>query len=207
MEESLASLSTLDLPAELGGLSHLAIGDRAPQVSFRRLDSGRKIRDDASARYFDPDTCQVVIDFVPIEGLQDDDPEPASNEDAGNDPASEFDGRTQTDEFVEALKAAEEQRPFVGLKWFRDQYLPASGHSWARDPQVNGALLRRATEQRLVLTSQIPNPNNPLHPVTAIRVNRRHPRLQPALSAHSSEFRPVRIRGGSISDTVLADRR
>ena len=101
----------------------------------------------------------------------------------------------------------ERTREFVGLKWFRDQYLPARGHDWAGDPRNGGALLRRATELRLILTSQVPNPNNPLHPVTAIRINRRHPRFERERPPRRAGFERVRIRGGTIADTVLGDRR
>lgn len=210
VEASLACLSTLDLPPELDGLSYLAIEDHEPQVSFRRTDSGRKIRSNAAASYFDPDTCEVVLVFVPIEESeesQDEVPHVASEANAEGDPASKFDGSMLTDQLIEALKAAEERREFVALTWFRDQYLPNSGYDWAHDPRVNRALLlNRAIEDRLILKSQVPNLYNRPHPVTAIRVNRRHPRFQAAGPSRGSEFSPVRIRGGSISDTVLADR-
>ena len=208
VEASLACLSTFDLQPELDGLLHLAIEDHEPQVSFRRADSGRKIRSNAAASYFDPDTCEVVIDFVPIEESQDEVSPVASEADARIASAREFDNSMLMDQLVESLKAAEEQREFVSLTWFRDQYLPTSGPDWARDPRVNRVLLlNRAIEHRLVLKSRVPNLYNRPHPVTAIRVNRRHPRLQPADPVRSVEFRPVRIRGGSISETVLADRR
>ncbi len=95
----------------------------------------------------------------------------------------------------------------MSLKWFRDQYLPSRGREWSSDPRDNGVLLRHATGQRLILTSQVPNPNNPLHPVTAIRVNRRHPRFQTDTAKRGVAFAPIPIRGGTIADTVLGDRR
>ena len=205
--KSLASLPTLPLPPELEGLTHLPVGDRSPQVTIRYVDSGRKVRADASASYFDSDSCEVVISFVPFEPPRNQELQRQSDLTHPDAPAGELDLETATDQLVDQLKIAEEKRPFVGLKWFRDHFLLECGHSWAGDQRVSGSLLRRATEQRLVLTSQVPNPNQPLHPVTAVRVNRRHPRFHPDIPKRSAGFRPVRIRGGSISDTVLSDRR
>ena len=207
IEESLASLPSINLPSELRGLTHLPIGDHNPEVTIRYVNSDRKVREDASASYFDPDACAVMITFIRLEDHL--------KETSGGDvaaslaegPATEFDFEAATDQLIDELQAAEGMRPFVGLKWFRDRFLPERGHAWARDPMVSGAVLRRATEQRLVLTSQIPNPNQPLHPVTAIRVNRKHPRFRPEAPNRAAGFKPVRIRGGSISDTVLDDRR
>jgi hypothetical protein len=206
IEESLASVPTSTLPNELSGLRHLPVNDRNPQVSIRNVVSKRKVREDASASYFDPDSCELVISFVTIE-----DPEhgPLQSEpgSAHSEAPDDLDFEAATDQLIDQLKTAERTRPFVGLKWFRDQFLPNCGHNWARDTRASGALLRYATEQRLILTSQVPNPNQPLYPVTAIRVNRRHPRFQPNAPTRSARFRPVPIRGGPISETVINDRR
>ena len=72
IEESLASLPALTLPSELQGLRHLPVDDRNPQVSIHNVDSQRKIREDASAGYFDPDKCVVMIKFVRLETPQPD---------------------------------------------------------------------------------------------------------------------------------------
>ena len=208
IEESLAGLPSLALPAQLSGLKHLAIGDRHPQVSIRRAGTNRKVRDDAAASYFDPDVCEVVISFVPVESLYGEGPtiEPDTASPAGTD--AELDLETALGQLLDQLTIAERTRPFVGLKWFRDQFLPDSGLAWARDPRVSGSLLRYATDQRLVLTSQVPNPTQPLHPVTAVRVNRKHTRFQPpSVTERKARFSPIPIKGGPISDTVLEDRR
>ena len=200
-------MSTLNLPCELEGLRHLPVADRNPQVSIRNVNRNRKVRGDADASYFDPDSCEVVISFVSIEAPPEEIPQLEPGQPHADEPAQEIDFETAMTQLLDKLRTVEVRRPFVGLKWFRDQYLPQCGHSWARDPMKSGSLLRHATEQRLVLTSQISNPNQPLRPVTAIRVNRRHPRFQPDAPGRSARFQPVRIRGGSISDTVLSDRR
>ena len=63
LEESLANLATTVLPAALEGLRHLPVGDRNPQVSIRYQHNSRKVRADADASYFDPESCEVVIRF------------------------------------------------------------------------------------------------------------------------------------------------
>ena len=165
------------------------------------------MRADADASYFDPDRCELVIRFVPIDtGAHETEQRGASV--AGEDGGTKgVDYETATSQLVAALVKAEGARPFVGLKWFRDQFLPACTYGWAADARTSGALLRQATDQRLILTSQVANPNPPHHPVTAIRLNRRHPRLQAKEQQPGTNFVPVRISGGSIADTVLGDRR
>ena len=207
LEESLASLTTASLPSTLDGLRHLPLNDRDPQVSIRYLESGRKVRADADGSYFDPDYCEVVIRFVSTGASSEEDGERAANGSSPHEHVDALDFGAATDQLLDELGKAEGMRPFVGLKWFRDQYLPTSGHAWTRDPRTSGSILRQATDQRLVLTSQVPNPNQPMRPVTAIRINRRHPRFQPEAVRRGARFQPIRIRGGTISDTVLGDRR
>lgn len=207
MEESLASLPTSDLPPPLEGLRHLPVGDRNPQVSIRNMAHGRKVREDADAGYFDPDRCEVVIRFTPSEGPRGEDEGQGSDAPGAGGEAGSLDLETAAAQLVHELGKVEGTLPFVGLEWFRDHVLPACGHGWARDPRAAESLLRHAADQRLILTSPAPNPNQPDHPVTAIRVNRRHPRFRSETAGRTTGFTPVRIRGGSIADTVLGDRR
>ena len=202
IEESLASLRGVSLPPPLQGLRHLPVVDHAPEVSIRYKGS-RRIRGDADASYFNPGSCELVISFSPTVAHDRPDPRPAESEGS----ADTIDFEQAALQLVTALTETERQRPFVALKWFRDKVLPQSGHGWADEARVRSAVLRHATDQRLVLTGQAPNPNRPLHPVTTVRVNRRHPRLQVQAPASPTAFAPVRIRGGAISDTVLDDRR
>ena len=208
IEQSLANLKTSALPPALEGLRHLPLGGHEPRVSIRGRDGGRRVRKDADASYFDPESCEVVIQFVPYDDSHDEVAlhRPDASE-ADGDSAAPFDRETALDQLLDALSEAERSREFVGLKWFRDQYLTVQGCDWARDPRTSGALLRRATEQRLILTSQVPNPNDPLHPVTALRVNRRHPRFETSTAQRPARFERIRIQGGPIADTVLGDRR
>ena len=203
IEQSLANLKTSTLPSALGGLRHLPLGGYEPRVSIRGRDGGRKVRRDADASYFDPESCEVVIQFV-----QADDPyyefdlHPADLADASAD-----DHAAAMDQLLDALAEVESTLRFVALKWFRDQYLSENGLDWSGDPRLRDALLRQAIGERLILTSQVPNPNSPLHPVTAIRLNRCHPRFNTESLPRRAEFQRVRIRGGTISDTVMSDRR
>lgn len=207
IEESLANLPGANLPPALEGLRHLPVGDHNPQVSIRNVHGGRKVRDDAAASYFDPDRCEVVIRFTPVETLGQERDRMESGVADSDESSNLFDIEKPLGELLNELRKVEGTRPFVGLKWFRDQVLPACGHEWARNSGTLHSLLRHATDQRLILTSQVPNPNQPHHPVTAIRVNRRHPLLQSEAPKGIDRFTPARIRGGSISDTVLGDRR
>ena len=207
IEESLASLTTSTLPSALGGLRHLPLGDRNPQVSIRYLDKRRKVREDADGSYFDPDSCEVVIRFVALDTSNDEDEGSEADASRLSDRTDEPDTIAAMDQLLLELRKVEATRPFVGLKWFRDRLLPTCGYDWARDARTSGALLRHASVQRLILTSQVPNPNQPTHPVTAIRMNRRHPHFHPKEPGRRTKFKPIRIRGGAISDTVLGDRR
>ena len=185
----------------------MPLGDRNPQVSIRYLDKRRKVREDADGSYFDPDSCEVVIRFVAFDVSNDEGDGSKANASRAPGRTDEPDSVAAMDQLLEELRRVEGTRPFVGLKWFRDRLLPTCGHNWARDARISGALLRHASAQRLILTSQVPNPNQPTHPVTAIRINRRHPRFQPKELGCRAKFKPIRIRGGAISDTVLGDRR
>ena len=208
IEQSLANLKTSALPPALEGLRHLPLGGHDPRVSIRGRDGGRRVRKDADASYFDPESCEVVIQFVPSDHPFDEfDPHRPDASEAEGDNAGAFDRETAMDQLLDALASVESTRRFVALKWFRDQYLPERGLDWAGDPRIRGALLRQATGERLILTSQVPNPNHPLHPVTAIRVNRRHSRFNTESPPRRAGFQRVRIRGGAIADTVISNRR
>ena len=182
-----------------------------PKVTvYYTSESGRKrrkVRETASASYFDGGNCEVMINFDPVEEPQDHgiQREPAGT--ASGETGGGSDPEMALDQLLEELARAEARRPFVGLTWFRDRFLVAEcGHEWASNAETVRFLLDRAIKQQLIRTSRVPNPNSPLHPTTAIRLNRSHPRLRTDATAQTSRFNPVRIRGGSISNTVLDDR-
>lgn len=115
-------------------------------------------------------------------------------------------------DLVRALDRAE-SRPgysFVALKWFRDTVLTSEGFTWAVVDSERQAALRRAIDNRLILTSKVSNPKSPQFPVTAIRLNRLMPEVKSILETPGDalpDFKPMTIRGGDLSATVLRDRR
>ncbi len=109
-------------------------------------------------------------------------------------------------QFVDELEKAEARLPFVDLAVFRDQILPQSGFSWASDSVKVRSLLKDAAAQGLILTSKMHNPEDPLQPTTSIRLNRSNTRFRSNGHTGRSRFKPIRIRGGPISDTVIEDR-
>ena len=210
IQAALRSLrATRDLPPALQPLRYLAPEGVAPKVSLGRLNPDRKfrdIRDDASARtYWDPSSCQALISF---------EPEVTTDSVLGQPPSSP-DARVQ--DLLEALERAEREPGlrFVALTWFRDKFLPRQGYSWAEDPSVRDRVLREATNPQLglVLRAQVPNPKAPTHPTTTIRLNRSHPHFRAAGSQEPQQeppagpFRPRRIKGAPLSQTVLEGRR
>ncbi len=204
IEDSLEALqATSQLPLELQGLRLLVPHDVTPRVMIRNIEADRRLRSDASAQYFRPHECEVVVRF---DSYSDEDHE---NFQGSRTTEPEAPQRTEIEELLDALDRAEGVRDFVGLKWFRDHFLPtAEGCAWGSDRSRSGRLIREATDDRLLLTSQVPNPHDPMQPTTAIRINRRHPRFQkprPPLVSHG--FKPVQIRGRALSTTVLEGRR
>jgi hypothetical protein len=119
------------------------------------------------------------------------------------------------DRLLDLLRALDraESRPgyeFVSLKWFRDTALAHEGFSWASDEAARHDTLREAIDRRWILTSKVANPRPPNFPVTAIRLNRLMPEVNAALGRHNMgppPFRPIKIRGESLSSTVRHDRR
>jgi hypothetical protein len=158
---------------------------------------------------WDPDTDSVRIAFSPVE----EDDEVASDEISSSPrAATPAPAEVRLFELVRALDRAE-SRPgydFVSLKWFRDSALAHEAFPWASDEATRHDLLREAIDRRWILTSKVANPRPPNFPVTAIRLNRLLPEVNAALGGHNSgvpAFSPIRIRGESLSATVLHDRR
>ena len=211
IEDSLAKLPVVTLPGELEGLRHLPVNTHRAVVGIRSAPSegrmGRKVREDASASYFNPDTCEVAIRFVPLDEQEGEAWGYEGGSLGAEDEGREFDMESALDQLINELRKAERAQPFVGLQWFRDGLLPKCGYPWTKEQGGRASVLRRALDETLVLTSQAPNPKEPMHPVTALRINRSHPRFRRMETSRKSGFKPLRIRGGAISDTVIGDRR
>ena len=164
---------------------------------------GRKKRKDAAARNWDPHSGSVSITLKPQASAK----HPAKVR--AKQPVTAL--PVQLAEAIRALDSAEHKVAFVSLKWFRDQFLPGLGLSWAATPYVGQETVKEAIDRNLFLTSKVQNPKAPAFPVTAIRLNRDLAEvrqiLESAPMAHGRIFRPVAIAGEALSDTIVRDRR
>jgi hypothetical protein len=191
-------------------LRRLGVLPQGYQCDVHLHRGNRKKR--STARFegnWDPDTDSVRIAFSPVE----EDDEVASDEISPSSRAAmPAPAEVRLLELVRALDRAE-SRPgydFVSLKWFRDSALAHEAFAWASDEAIRHDLLREAIDRRWILTSKVANPRPPNFPVTAIRLNRLLPEVNAGLGGQNSglpTFSPVRIRGESLSATVLHDRR
>ena len=186
---------------------------RGYRVRVSLMDKkGRKKRKSASADNWSPDLGEVKINFEPDVdsslAIAEQQATPSIERPANK---SNIVASDPISDLVRALDRVE-SRPgyqFVALKWFRDVALPAEAFEWVRSDSIRQNILREAIQRRLILTSRVPNPKSPQFPVTAIRLNRLLPEIQAILGDEipDTEFKPVDIRGESLSATVLRDRR
>jgi hypothetical protein len=191
-------------------LRELGILPRGYQCEVHLHRGNRKKRRDAEFEgNWDPDTDSIRISFSPTE----EGTEAVTGEMVVSSGTT---SRESTeDQLLDLLRALDraERRPgyeFVSLKWFRDAALAHEGLSWAADELARHNVLREAIDRRWILTSKVANPRPPHFPVTAIRLNRQMPQVNAALGTRAGgapALRPVRIRGESLSATVLHDRR
>jgi hypothetical protein len=159
---------------------------------------------------WDPDEDSIRITFSQMEEETDDAQiaEPASSPKSAKAAPAE----DRLPDLLRALDRAE-SRPgyeFVSLKWFRDTALVHEGFSWAADEAARYDVLQEAIDRELIRTKKVSNPRPPNFPVTAIYLNRSKPEVTGALGRQTASFagfRPVAIRGESLSATVLHDRR
>jgi hypothetical protein len=200
----------LELTREISEVLHkLKILPHEYQCEVHLHRGNRKKRRDAEfATNWEPDTDSIRIAFSPME----EELEIATAAAASPKATNLMTAEDRLADLVRALDRAE-GRPgyeFVSLKWFRDTALVHEGHSWASDEFARHDLLREAIDRRWILTSKVANPRPPNFPVTAIRLNRQMPEVNAALGTRTGSspvFRPVTIRGESLSETVLRDRR
>lgn len=173
-------------------------------------ESGRKVRKDAGAHNWNPASGSISVTFQEIDSYSPENAQKDREHPAGDN----LDSSALPMHLVEAVKAldaAERVGAFVSLKWFRDQYLPGLGTSWAAAPAVGQPIIKEAIDRGLFLTGKVPNPKAPAYPVTSIRLDRQNSAVRAALGtsprkAHRT-FRPVRLKGEPLSSTVIRDRR
>ncbi len=171
---------------------------------------GRKKRRDAAAHNWDPVTGSVSIKFARAESPV----TPIAKAVNDVEPRREAPVNLLSQPLTEAIRAldkAERSVSFVSIKWFRDQFLPNSGVSWAATPYVGQEVVAEAIKRELFLTSKVPNPKTPAYPTTAIRLNRQLPEVQKILGSSpvvgARAFQPVEIAGEPLSATVIRERR
>lgn len=176
---------------------------------------GQKKRKNASAKKWSPESDEIRIYFERDETAASNQPEAKRPEPPAVEPGSSLPARPAPGPLTDLIRALDraESRPrfdFVALKWFRDVALLEEGFAWVQSESARHNALRDAIERRLILTSRVPNPRSPQFPVTSIRLNRLLPEVQAILGTSGlggEDFKPVAIRGESLSATVLRERR
>jgi hypothetical protein len=182
------------------------------QIQLTNQD-GRRTRSNASAeKYWSPESGEIRISFEPAtpkaaRRIETKAPE-IEVERVPRAPALP----AELCDLVRQLDHAE-KRPghdFVALKWFRDVVLPAVRPEWS-DADARNNALRDAIDRGLVRTNKVPNPKSPSFPVMAVRLNRSADEVCAILGASGGEagtrFRPLPIRGESLSSSILRERR
>lgn len=193
-------------------LRNLGVLPKGYRCSARLRGENRDKRKTASfnEKNWSPDTDSICITFEPIS----EEPEIQTQGARESAPARRHPRLRETTPLSDLVRVLDlaESRPgykFVALKWFRDVALPAAGFSWTNEESTR-QILGDAIDRRLILVSKVPNPKSPQFPVTAIRLNRLMPEVASILGVQETgvrDFRPVPIRGESLSATVLNDRR
>jgi hypothetical protein len=208
IEAAFSRLRQAPLPVGLEPLRYLAPPKGLAARVVLQNKNGRRIKRTADAGNWDPQVCEAIVSFELEEDDSDETSEHGSNGDS-NDNGVENELR----DVILALDAAERDVRFVGfvgLKAFRDQFLVGRGLSWAAEAEARHYAMAKAINSGLILRTSVPNPNRPDFPTTAVKVNREHPNVKEILrraDADRTAFKPVRIRGQSLSSTVIEERR
>jgi hypothetical protein len=191
-------------------LKELGLLPEGYECSVRLYGESRKKRRTAPLdRNWHPETDFVKIGFERTRVSPQPRPDPVDASPRTANAAPAVSGPLE--DLILALDRAE-SRPgyrFVALKWFRDTVLTAAGFPWASSDAARKSVLGEAIDNKLVLTSSVPNPNSP-YPTTAVRLNRLMPQVQAILGIEGKslpDFAPLPIRGESLSATILRDRR
>src|SRR5688572_28820963 len=208
IEAALSRLRLAQLPTGLEPLRYFAPPKGLAAKVLLQYKDGRKIKRTADAGNWDPESCEAIVSFE----LEEDESTETSEYPSNSDPEhAEIDAPVR--DLLLALDAAERDVRFVGfvgLKAFRDQFLVGRGLRWATDPEARHYELAKAINSGLILRTSVPNPNRPDFPTTAVKVNREHPIAKDILREAESDravFKPVKIRGQSLSSTIIEERR
>jgi hypothetical protein len=176
-------------------------------VELRYASNKRKIKHTADASNWSPATGIVVLTCTPDAAVMAQ-PEPRLS-DATSCELTE----DKLSDLVLALDEAQRDaryREFVGLKHFRDEYLPKKGFPWCESLVARREVLHTAIERGMIVKGSVRNPRTPEFSTTSISVNKGDPGVHRILQAHvidRSPFHPVPIRGEGLSQTITRDRR
>ncbi len=208
IEAAFSRLRRAQLPAGLESLRYLAPPTGLAARILLQYEDGKKIKRTDDAGSWNPQTCRATISFE----LEDDESTETIDH-ASNGESGQIAVEIQLRNLILALDVAERDVRFVGfvgLKAFRDQFLLARGLTWATDPEVRHYALAKAINSGLILRTSVPNPKRPDFPTTAVKVNKEHPIVTEILREADSDravFKPVKIRGKSLSSTIIEERR
>lgn len=204
LERTLAQLAQLNLVElrKLPALDFLSPKGFRPVVEFYEND--RRKRKTASVETWSPENGEIRICFEPAESAC-----TVQASAAIKDVPAQSDLRPNSEvihQLLNALQGAENTpgRNFVALKWFRDEYLPATGLGWAQNEEQRQSILAQCISEGWILTSKVPNPKAPLYPTTTIRLNLQ--KFRAATGSSGSRFHPIPIKGEPLSSTILRER-
>lgn len=105
--------------------------------------------------------------------------------------------------FIREFDRRERERGDIWAGFVVNDLLPGLGFSAFESKRI----LRQLEAQGVVQTSTRPNPANPEHPATFVRLNRDHPRVRAALQNGVSMRARVRVTGEPVSETIIRERR
>jgi hypothetical protein len=203
IQEGLEALRNAPLSDKITAALHfLAPEGFTPVIQLE--EDGRKKRNTAAASNWSPENGEILIYFEPKAGA-------ARLDDSRmlKSPVPSLMAAEQADvspdevrQCCEALAEAEKAgKLFVALTWFRDKDLPKHHFPWTASADSRQKVLARAIESGAIILKKIPNPKSDF-PTTTVSLNRSGERQQVV----TPRFRPVPVRGESVSATIMRER-
>jgi hypothetical protein len=185
-------------------LTFLAPEGFTPVIQLEDED-GRKKRNTASASNWSPKNGDIRIYFEPKPEANSQQitrspesrlPEPHISQ-ATNDPVDD-----EIRQCCEALAEAEKAgKHFIALTWFRDKALPAYRFPWTASTESRQRVIAKAIDGGAITTGRIRNPRSNFE-TTTVSLNRSGAMSQ----LIPPRFRPVPVRGESVSSTIMRER-
>ena len=202
IQEGLEALRNAPLSDKItAALNFLAPEGFTPVIQLE--EDGRKKRNTAAASNWSPENGEILIYFEPKAGAS----VSAARLDDSRLPKSavervDVSPDDEVKQCCEALAEAEKAgKLFVALTWFRDKDLPKHHFPWTASADSRQKVLARAIESGAIMLKKIPNPKSDF-PTTTVSLNRSGEMQQVV----TPRFRPVSVRGESISATIMRER-